>query len=684
MTDINTNSEYFSDDDALAFTCATVLVSLLSLAMYIALQYDTPVSSDIMSPLRILLEIQSTTLQKISFLVFVGSSAIFILFISFSNNYNYFKIRKISLVISSFTALAVIVLSNDHSIINGYKMYIFCILGAILLSLRKKEFFLNLINKFESLQTFNREKKFKVNQWLICLLLITFIIFWFIPFFYQLHISTLSELIWIDSHYAVTMLGGYELASDGSLAKSYYGLGMPLIVSSLLKLTGGINGVDTNIVLLVKLTQMLLILIVAAIFYFRARFTWPFWMLLVMALTMFTLSNFGIAIGYPNQSGLRFLPIVFSLLLISFITQKSNTRYFCYLTALICSFTVLLSPETGIILVCGVLVMLFFSGLNSGNGIKKLFLHLIEFCLFFISMTLLLCVFITPIFVRDILSFSDFIFLFGKTGYGGLKGKLSLTAAIFLIFGLIPLISAALKIRARERINSNEIWRVLVATVMLLWHSYYFNRMAEWNLWFNWILFVILISSYFAGVTYRTALENLFQCFSSNNILFGLVFVLIVSSLLYQSIYSIKVSYPLFLKMIQVGTKCEDGDLVIGLCLKGDAKDQFRSYTADVRTLDKKNTIVLSELTTITRLDGFNKNLNFYTPYDAVVYQQIPILKNKIEMLNPKFIAWHTPDSTISKARGAAFDQQIGLIILRNKIDQSNINVYRGLSILQR
>ena len=128
--------------------------------------------------------------------------------------------------------------------------------------------------------------------------------------------------------------------------------------------------------------------------------------------------------------------------------------------------------------------------------------------------------------------------------------------------------------------------------------------------------------------------------------------------------------------MIQVGTKCEDGDLVIGLCLKGDAKDQFRSYTADVRTLDKKNTIVLSELTTITRLDGFNKNLNFYTPYDAVVYQQIPILKNKIEMLNPKFIAWHTPDSTISKARGAAFDQQIGLIILRNKIDQSNINVY--------
>ena len=136
--------------------------------------------------------------------------------------------------------------------------------------------------------------------------------------------------------------------------------------------------------------------------------------------------------------------------------------------------------------------------------------------------------------------------------------------------------------------------------------------------------------------------------------------------------------------MVELGTKCEGGDLAMGLCLKGDTRDQFRSYTTDLRTLDKKNTIVLSELTTITRLDGFNKNLSFYTPYDAVVYQQIPILKNKIEMLDPKFIAWHSPDSVISKARGASFDQQIRLIVFRNKIDQPNINVYGGLNVFQR
>ena len=680
----NLRSDYFYQDDLFSFACSVVVVSLLSLALFIALHYDTPINPDILLTLKALLGIQSSTLQKLSYVAFLGLSASLILIILYLKNFHYFQMRESYLNALTFTALGIIVITSDHVIINGYKTFLFCIFGIILLSYTKENFFSDLLKKLESLSVFNKEKESFVNNGVLFFLLITLFIFWIFPFFYQLHIGSLAELIWVDGHYAVTMLGGYELANSGSIAKMYYGLGMPLIIAALLKLSNGINGIDANLVIFVKISQFLFILFVGLIFYIRNRYTWSFWLLLVAVLTMFTLSNFGIAIGYPNQSGLRFLPIAFSLFLISVLIPKLDSRTFFYSAAIICSFNVWLNPETGIILAFGVLVMLFFLKLNSGKGITKIFLYLTEFGLFFTSITLLLCVFITPLFVRDISSFSDFILLFGKTGYGGLKGKISLSAAIFLIFGLFSLLSVSLKVRTCANINSNEIWRVFISTVMLLWHSYYFNRMDEWNLWFNWVLFVFLISSYFSDFKYGTSLEILIRRLRTRSIFFVLIFVLIASSLLSQSIYSIKTSAPLFNKMIELGMRCEGGDLAMGLCLKGDAKDQFRSYITDVRMLDKKNTIVLSELTTITRLDGFNKNLNFYTPYDAVVYQQIPILKNKIEILNPKFIAWHAPDSAASKARGVSFDQQIGLIVLGNKIDQSNLNIYRGLTILQR
>ena len=370
----------------------------------------------------------------------------------------------------------------------------------------------------------------------------------------------------------------------------------------------------------------------------------------------------------PNQSGIRFVPLLFSLLLISRWIDDIYTKSFYWKSGLIVGCLFWLSLEMGLTLTAALIATIFLVSYSENRNLLKSLFEIFNFLFpLFITISILILG-VTPKIVTNTSSLSEFILLFGVSGYGGLKSDLSFTASIMIGFSLFIVFSICLKVRRFEKINSNEIWQFLISIIILVWHYYYFNRMAEWNLWFNWLLLVLLASSYFTYSTPKEILGNTLNTIFLNNkkpLSFRIALLMLAIAFFGQTVSSSRTSLVQLKSHIdnQLNRSCVYQYRNAGFCFDNNTAVTIRNYLDDLRKFDFRYTIILSEVSTITRLEGFNKGLSFYSAFDAVTVSDIERMKRNIERHPAYLMIWPDREGTLSIARGTAFKEQVNFIL---------------------
>lgn len=160
-------------------------------------------------------------------------------------------------------------------------------------------------------------------------------------------------MLWIDGHYAVTVLSGLDLVHGNTVQNVNYGISMPILTASYLYLLSIFDYSKYGLVDAVKFYQLVAIVIIGLILYIKEGKNIAIPLLLIIGLTAYTTANTGIAIGYPNQSGIRYIPLIIGLLL--FAVEMKNKIPRTWVLAFISSFCTVMNPETGFALTLGLL-----------------------------------------------------------------------------------------------------------------------------------------------------------------------------------------------------------------------------------------------------------------------------------------------------------------------------------------
>lgn len=471
-----------------------------------------------------------------------------------------------------------------------------------------------------------------------------FIFFVLWPLSTPLLIHNAPELRGIDGHYAVTVLPGFDLycCSGRGANHANYGVAMPLLTAFSLKMFSFIGMADTDLVRTVKLNQFIAAFMICVLSYLTNKKNYPYVIALMLALTAFTLSNVGLAVGYPNQSGIRYIPALTALVVLVLELRRINLRL--WLLATISALVVIMNPETGMATSVGYVVAIILKNYSPQSPIASIMRTLAQFMgLFVIGLTIGSNVILGMVLKDATGGLFQFVMLFTAGGYGGMVDKPSAVASlIFLVAMTIVLRSVW---RAREgTLQPTDIHEAAVGSIMLVWLMYYVNRMAEWNLWFELVLLVLMIAP-------RLALNNSYLLFRWSEPL-GRVSMVVACLIGGQVASSAAQFTPLAKEGIRwqrVG--CHEGVSFDGICLpwlKGTNCDtQMKALTERYSPSD---TLVLSGISTYARLRGFNEGFPWYDPMEVVHKKDVSTIVDWINSHGPKYVIADDPDDEIALA----------------------------------
>jgi len=470
------------------------------------------------------------------------------------------------------------------------------------------------------------------------------VIFWILPLFSPLFVGSLNELKWIDGHYAVTVLGGLDLvlSDDSHVKRSSYGVGMPLLVAAFYKVTEylGISGVELSHA--VRFYQLFALILIGIILFIVNKKNLMAGFLLAISLTLFTLSNVGIGVGYPNQSGIRYAPILLGLLICALELRRQNPRV--WVSAVSSAAVVAVSPETGIALTIGFIVAAILFEYKSSTPLTSISL---TFAKFFTAFCFTF-VFFVYVIVRPLLKTSgenifEFVGLFGGSGYGGIVDRLSLSAGLIFLLAATTVLRIVVKARNRDLLTM-DVWQVAIATVMLVWLFYYMNRMSELNLWFQWVLLVLLFVPHFDLEKFKLESLKSYKVPPPFK-------VILLSLIAAQIVFSTNI---LFHKsgtwFKNYSTSCPSADQLNGFCVPGFGDNAISKQLNALDEFSPSDSIVLTGFSTAVRIKGFNENFPLFDPMEIVLKKDVHKIVEWIDTKGPRFILADGPASSATLA----------------------------------
>lgn len=471
-----------------------------------------------------------------------------------------------------------------------------------------------------------------------------FILFVLLPLATPLLVHNGPEMRGIEGHYSVTVLPGFDLccSRDGEVQRANYGVAMPLLTALSLKVSSFFGVPDTDLVRAVKLNQLIAAVMICVLSYLLNKKNYPYIMVLALGLTAFTLSNVGMAVGYPNQSGIRFIPALAALIMLVLELRRARLRI--WLLASVAALAVIMNPETGMATTVGFVVAVILKGYIPQAPIASTARALAQFAATFVIVLIIGSNLILEMILKDASGgLFQFVMLFTTGGYGGVVSKPSAVASLIFLVAITFVLRSVW--HAREGVlQSTDVYEAAVGSIMLFWLMYYVNRMAEWNLWFELVLLVLIIAP-------RLTLSNGYLLFRQPA-QFGGFSMAVACLIVGQAASSVNNFMPLAeegIRWQRVG--CDEGDNLDGKCLpwlKGTNFDlQMKALTAKFSRTD---TLVLSGISTYARLRGFNEGFPWYDPMEIVHKDEVSTIVGWINSRGPKYVIADDPTYRIARA----------------------------------
>lgn len=504
---------------------------------------------------------------------------------------------------------------------------------------RCREFILNVLNN----------TRFQVGV-LFCLIVGIFfysIFFLLFPLTIPLGIAS-SDLYFFafENHYSISVLPGFYAALGEGLGfnaiyQSTYGLGVPLLMASLLKFFSLMGLGIENLVLAVKSFQLIALFMIACILIGLNRRTAFYTIPLTWGAMGFTLSSLSTAIFCPNQSGIRYIPFLLGVFLIMIQSKKEKLSFF--LLAAFGALALMLSPETGLAILAGILVFVALKSYQPFFPVRSLFFSLGKFSFFFCLSGLLWFFLFLKSFYKNP---PESLFAFLKIslqGYGGLVQKPNLIFLILFFFATSALFQGVLS--AREgKVSWVSLYRASVGAMMLAWMPYYVNRMNSWNLWFQVVLVLLLIIPFWNLDFFR----KFFEKKQMASLIPDMLFLCFVGGQLFYSGVTLKHN----LKEMRHHLKECSVSLGNGTAVPPDLAQELQAQWALLPSkLSQKEVLLISGAATSLRLSGWNQEVPWYDISCNVLYESDE--DRLIEWLNrqgPQWIYADSPDSAAGKA----------------------------------
>lgn len=499
-------------------------------------------------------------------------------------------------------------------------------------------------------------------------------IFAIVPLATPLLVQEPFELSAIEGHYAMTVLPGSDLFKKGVVEHTNYGLGMPLLTALALKLLAlfGVSG--TALVQAVKLNQLIAIAMICIVCVLINRKFFPYIMVLVLGMTAFTLSNISSAVFYPNQSGIRYIPILASLIVLVLEMRRAQLRI--WLLASASAVLLIISPETGLAATAGYIVAVVLKRYSPQTPVTSIFGSLVWFGTFFVATWLVCSVLIVgPLLKNSSGGSFQYMGLF-ISGYAGRVDKPSVIATLLFFVATTVVLHAVW--RARYGILlSVDACEAAIGTIMLVWLMYYIKRMYECNLWFQLVLLVLLIAP-------RITVERCQQLFSKPlrfEVTLSMLIACLIGGQIASSSFQFASQGVSWLKEPHIGR----GDSVIldGKYLPWLHGSKFERQINALKGYSPSETLVLSVMSTYARLHGFNDGFPWYEPMGEVIHKKnIDKIIDWIEIQGPKYILADDPNYDIAKT-APEHCQQIQWYILR-LVSYREISREAGWIVLER
>jgi hypothetical protein len=477
------------------------------------------------------------------------------------------------------------------------------------------------------------------------------ILFWLIAFYiiptlgsrFIVSGTTLSN---IESHYAMTVLPGYDFAQSGMFERSNYGFSMVILSALACKIESILGAQDMQLIFAVKGCQIIAISMLLFAIYLLNKKHFLF-ISAVMLIATPALSTLSEAIDYPNQSGIRYIPLFIGIVLMAYEMRREKQRLLLFST--VSALLILMSPEEGVVLSLGFLVFLVLKKYKPEAACRTTFKTAgLFFALTAIIFTLFYTFFCQLFYKSTSVNIFSFIKIFAS-GYGGLVGQPNVLATFVVFFGGVALVRGVLRAR-NGKVSSIDAYQAGVGAIMLAWLPYYVNRMAEWNLWVQASLLLLLFAPRIDFSFLRILSRKDHFC----TLYISLGVSLMGAHMIFSTVQSWAPHVVRYCRVI--GSRpvkaASYGDQEAGrgyrvVCV--DAPEIAKQLGFLEGITEKNDYLIISKFPTQIRLMGFNKNFPWYDPFGEIPrVSDFNSLIDWIETRGPHYLMIDDPASSIS------------------------------------
>lgn len=445
----------------------------------------------------------------------------------------------------------------------------------------------------------------------------------------------------VSSHYAMTVLPGFDAASGHLMERSNYGLLMPVLIAFALKILTLTVHAGGGLLVSVGAYQLVaLALLLATTFLLdRTSFAWTSALIILLTPSLSLLR-----LETPNQLGIRYIPFIVGILLLVSVSRATRGPGDAIALAMASGVLLVLSPEIGFAVSCGYGWYLVLIGYRRDRPVRSIVSAVGRFAIPALLMYGLLASFAARgIYAESPDGQLSFAALFAS-GYGGIVTEWNTQAALVMLFASAALVRSATDVVSGCAARS-DVLRGAMAAMMLGWLPYYVNRMAAANLWFEFVLLVLLWAP-----TLRGAMGRFSRGEDPEALPYGVLAVALIGGLVASNV----VTGGLEIAAVRSrADNCRPIDqLVARSCLPSRDAEAVRGHLGLISGIqDRSDYLVLSHYPAEVRLLGFNRDFPWYEPFGEVAR---PVDQEQvvswIDGRGPRYLLVEDPSSELSRS----------------------------------